>query len=264
MPGNPPALFDLHIYPEGIGDQDLESMRFFGVEAALATAHYALPAVNARNLLDQFDRLFSVQLPRLERAGIQPYAALGIDPRCLPRRGLDEVLQRLPQYFSGGRVLAICSGFQSGDEAEEEALQAHLGLARQLALPVLLQTPHHRKAPLTRRLLSLLRDSDLPPQQVLMNHADGKTIRPIRACGHYAGLTLHPDAMSGERAIGWIRRLGSQGVILGSQMGSGAGDLAALARAVNLLRKTGLSERLSTRVRWSNARAFLKLESTSS
>lgn len=131
MQDRPPALFDLHLYPEGVSDQDLESMRFFGVEAALATTHYALPAITPRKLLAQFDRLISEQLPRMERAGIRAYAAVG--------------------------------------------------------------------------------------------------------------------------------KLGSEGLVFNSEMGSGAGDLTALARAVSLLKKAGLSERLSARVRWKNARAFLKL-----
>ncbi len=259
MRETPPALFDLQLYPEGVSDQDLESMRFFGVEAALATVHYALPEVTPKKLIGQFDRLISVQLPRMERAGIRAYAALGLDPRSLPRRGLEEVLQSLPHYIKGGRVVALLAGLHHGGGAEEEALQGQLALARRLKLPLLLHTPQHHKAPITRRLLSILRGSGIPPQRALINHADGKTLRPVRECGHYAGLTLHPDALSGERAVAWVRRLGSEGLIFNSELGSGAGDLTALARAVNLLKKAGLSERISARVRWKNAREFLRL-----
>ena len=34
-----PSLFDAHLHPEALSDQDLESMRFFGVERALVVAH---------------------------------------------------------------------------------------------------------------------------------------------------------------------------------------------------------------------------------
>ncbi len=33
-------LFDAHLHPEALSDQDLESMRFFGVERALVVAHH--------------------------------------------------------------------------------------------------------------------------------------------------------------------------------------------------------------------------------
>ncbi|HZH04166.1 MAG TPA: hydrolase TatD, partial [Myxococcaceae bacterium] len=113
--------------------------------------------------------------------------------------------------------------------------------------------------PVTRRLLSVLRGSAIVPSQALVNHADGKTVRLIRECGHYAGLTLHPDALSSERAVAWVRRLGSERLVFNSEMGSGAGDLTSVARSVHLMARGKLSESVSARVRWKNAVEFLHL-----
>jgi len=83
-----PSVFDAHLHPQGITNQDLESMRFFGVTSALAVSFASpLPATPAE-LLSHFDNIVRVQLPRLEQAGIRGYAAVGVDPRCGPRRGL--------------------------------------------------------------------------------------------------------------------------------------------------------------------------------
>ena len=39
MASDPIALFDAKVHPEGLGEQDLESMRLFGMTAAVVAAH---------------------------------------------------------------------------------------------------------------------------------------------------------------------------------------------------------------------------------
>lgn len=87
MPEQAPPIFDAQLHPEGLTDQDLESMRLFGVQAALVAAHH-FPEASARALLAHFDDIVARQLPRLERAGIRAYAALGVHPRCIDRKSV--------------------------------------------------------------------------------------------------------------------------------------------------------------------------------
>jgi uncharacterized protein len=252
-------LFDAHIHPEGLTDVDLESLRFFGTTAALVTAHHAPREAKAQSILAHFDDVVRVQLRRLEKTGIRGFAALGVHPRCLPRRGLSEVLSALPSYFRGGRVVAIGEiGLHRGGEFEEEAFSEQLLLARQLKLPVLVHTPHKDKARITRRTLQLLRASGVPAPSVLVDHADGSTVRLIQECGHTAGLTVHPAELKAERAVALVRKLGSERLVLNTDSGDGAGDITALARTANLMRKTKLSEDVVERVCHSNALEFVR------
>ncbi len=254
-------LFDAHLHPEGLRDADLETLQFFGVRAALATAHHAASPASARSLLAHFDELVGTQLPRLERAGVRGYAALGVHPQVLPRRGLEEVLSALPGYFGGGRVVALGEiGLHVGGQAEEEAFLEQLALARRLKLPVLVHTPDRDKARLTRRTLTLLRESGVLPSRVLVDHADGRTVRVILACGHYAGLTVHPLELRAERAVAIIRKLGSERLVLDTDAGDGAGDLLALARTANLLARANLSAQVVRKVSAQNAREFLRVK----
>src|SRR5262249_21127853 len=157
------------------------------------------------------------QLPRLERAGIRAYAALGVDPRCIPRRGLSEVLSVLPSYFQGGKVVALGAvGLHRGGEGEEEALGEAVALGRELKLRVLVHTPALDKARITRRTLNVLRASRILPSSALVDHAHSRTVRLILECGHFAALTIHPDEVSGERATALVRRLGSERLVLDS------------------------------------------------
>lgn len=259
MPDAPLPLFDAHLHPETLSDQDLESMRFFGVERALVVAHH-FPEPTAPALLEHFEHLLHVQLPRLERLGIRAWAALGIHPRCVPRRGLPEVLERLPDYLRGGRVVALGEiGLHAGGAREEEAVLAQLELARRLRLRVLAHTPTREKERHTRRLLQLLREGGVRPERVLVDHASARTVRPILGCGHWAGLTLHPEALRAERAAALVARLGSERLVLNSDAGDGAGDILALARGARLLERAKLSAAVVRRVTQDNALAFFRV-----
>lgn len=252
------ALFDANLHPEGLSDQDLESLAFFGVKAALAVAS-APPEPSVKTVRAHFEDLIEVQLERLKRAGIRGYVALGVHPRAVPRRGLEELLSTLPEYFRGGKVIAVGEiGIASaGDPEQEEAFVEQVALAKKLKLPVLVHTPAKDKDRITRRTLTALRESGIAPERVLVDHATGKTVRLITECGHYAGLTLHPEGLRVEQAVTLVRKLGSERILLDSDAGHGATDILGLARAAHLLEKGKLSERIVSRVCNENAARWL-------
>ncbi len=253
-------MFDAHLHPEALTDQDLESMAFFGVTSALCVAHHAPAERKVKHLFEHFDDLLGRQLPRLERAGIRAWAALGVHPLSAPARGLSEILGGLPDYLRGGRVVALGEvGLHKGGEAEEEALVEQLGLAERLRLPVVIHSPHRAKERLTRRMLNLLLATELSPSQVLVDHASGRTVQAILGCGFWAGLTVHPEELGAERAVALVRKFGTERVVLNSDSGDGAGDILALPRAVRLLEKAALSRAVIERVTVQNARKFLRI-----
>ncbi len=253
-------MFDAHLHPEALSDQDLESMAFFGVKCALAVAHHAPQERKVKHVFEHFEDLLGRQLPRLERAGIRAWAALGVHPLSAPARGLPEILTALPDYLRGGKVVAVGEvGLHRGGEAEEEAMREQLELAERLRLPVLVHSPHHAKERLTRRMLNLILEAKNTPSRVLVDHASARTVQPILACGFWAGLTVHPEELGAERAVALVRKYGTERVVLNSDSGDGAGDILGLPRAVRLLEKASLSKAVIARVAEQNARKFLRL-----
>lgn len=253
-----PALLDPRVHPAGLTDQDLETLQRFGVRGVVAvsdaTVHPATPAA----LFAHYEHLLDIELPRLERAGLKAWAALGIHPAALPRRGLFEVLEALPAYLQGGRVAALgLLGLQRADAAEEEALLEQLALARRFRLPALVTTPSREKLAVTRKLLVVLQRGKLPPAQVLVDGAVGRTVRGLRELGFHAGLTLHPQHLTVERAVALVRQLGPERLVLSAAAGDGATDIVALARAAHRLERAGLSQRVIERVTGKNAAALL-------
>ncbi len=247
-------FFDPRIHPAALTDQDLETLQIFGVRAVLAVADASAHPATPEGLFAHFDELLGTQLPRLERSGLRAWAALGVHPRVLPHRGLGQVLEVLPGYFKGGKVVALGQlGLARGDEREEEALLEQLALAHQFNRPAIVSAPGVDKERLTRKLLAVLQRSELEAGRILVDGAVGKTVRIIRELGFFAGLTLHPDHLSVEKAVTLVRLLGPERLVLDTAAGDGASDILALGRAAHRLAKGGLSAKVVRRVTRDNA-----------
>jgi len=260
------VLFDAHLRGRELTRRDVEDLRFFGVTGALCPSADSVTPTSAAALRRTWEDLAGVTIPRLRRAGLAAWAALGIPPRSIPWRGLEALLAELPDLFSQPQVVAIGPvGLEFGTEREEMAFLRQLELARELRLPVLVHTPARDKARLTRRVLGLLRLAEVDPGGVLVDHADARTVRTIRSMGYAAVLSLSAGRPAGrggaiEEAARLVQTLGPEGIVLASDAGEGPGDLLALPRAADRMAKLGLSDAVIRRVCGRNALSALGLD----
>jgi uncharacterized protein len=260
------VFFDAHLEAAGLGARDVADLRFFGIAGALCPSSDSVTPASAAAVARAWEQLSSRAVRRLRRAGLAAYAALGVHPRRIPWRGLEALLAELPDLLGRPEVVAIGEiGLEEGGQREEQVFLRQLAMARDLRLPVLVHTPRMDKQRLTRRTLALLREADLPPERVLVDHADARTVRMIRACGYCAGISLSASRGPGERgaieeAARLVASLGPEGLVLDSDAGEGGGDLLALARAADRMAKGGLSEAVIRRVCGGSALAFLGID----
>jgi len=124
---------------------------------------------------------------------------------------------------------------------------------------VLIHTPYTEKERLTRRTLHLLKQSEIARRWVMIDHANAKTVRTILECGHYAGLTIHPEELSVEGAANLVARLGSERVIIDSDLGDGPGDIIGLPRLLHRMAKHKLSPGVIRKVALKNAADFFRV-----
>ena len=249
---DPPPFVDLHLHAEGITDQDLRTLALFGLKAAVTCSN------DATDLRQHWDDLVNLQTQRLKAAGIRPLVALAVHPSRIPWHGIDELLARLPRYFDDPRVVALGElGLQQGGEREEQILARQLELSISLRKPVILHTPVREKLSRTKRLLAIVRESQVPPERVLVDHVSEETFALVHACGHWAGLTMQPGALETETASAVLSKNGAARIVLTSDIGEGASDLLALPRAAEGLRKAGLSRELAHRALYEGPLAFL-------
>lgn len=254
-------MFDLRLHPDTLTDADLVTLQTFGVRAVLAAPAASEGPLTAQRVLEDFDHLLDVQLPRLARAGLRAHAMLGVPGAALPRRGLAEVLQALPALFRGGTVRAIGPLGLGGNAApaHADALLEQLALARTLRLPSVVLTPARARERATRRTLELLKRSRLAPATVAVEGATAATLPLILGQGHHACLCLHPDALRAEKVPALVTRHGPERLLLSSAAGAGAADLVAIPRALHLLARSGLSKPVVAAVGQRTAERFLGL-----
>lgn len=254
---DPAAFVDLHLHADGIPAQDLSTLAYFGMRAAV-TCSRDVGLGSADELRRHWDGLVQNETRRLKMAGVRPMVALALHPARLPWHGVDELLQRLPHYFDDPRVVALGElGLQEGTAREEDLLARQLRIAARLRRPVIVHTPARDKLAITRRLLTLLQDAPLPPQMVLIDHASAETFSLVRGFGCWAGLTLQPEGMDAGEAAALIARHGAERIVLTSDIGEGPSDLLALPKAAEALSKARLNEELRRRVLYEGPLAFL-------
>ncbi len=257
------AVFDALLHAQPLRPRDLADLRFFGIEGGLVPSGDAIAAATPVAIRKGWEEIV-LAVRRLRRAGLAAWGALGIHPRRIPLRGLEALLADLPAALGRPEIAAVGGvGLEAGGELEERVLARQLELARELRLPVVVSTPWRGRERITRRVLAVLREAELDPARVLVTGADARTVRPIRACGYLAALSL--SGGEGPRAgldaaVRVVAALGPEGLILGSDAGLAGGDLLALARAADRLTKAGLSEAVAKRVCGGNAVAFLGVD----
>lgn len=249
---------DLHLHADGISSEDLATLAYFGLKAAVTCARDA-GAGSADELRRHWDELVQIQTQRLKMAGIQPLVALALHPNRIPWHGVDELLHRLPHYFDDPRVVALGElGLHEGTAREEDIFSRQLVLAARLHRPVIVHTPAKDKLLRTKRLIALLQESPLEPSSVLVDHVSEETFPLVRGFGCWAGLTLQPGGIEPQAATALISRHGAERLVLTSDIGEGATDLLALPKAAEALRKAGLSEEVCRRLLSEGPLAFLK------
>jgi uncharacterized protein len=248
-----------------LGPRDVEDLRFFGVTGALVPSDDAVVPATPAGIRRGWDGIVAT-VRRLRRQGLAAFAALGVHPRRIPRRGLEALLAELPDALGRPEVAALGAvGLAEGGEHEERVLERQLELSRELRLPVVVEAPWRARERMTKRALAVLRAAELEPAKVLVAGADERTVRAIRACGYLAGLPLSAAATRARKdgldaAVAIVRALGPEGLVLTSDAGVGGGDLLALPRAADRLSRAGLSEAVVWRVCGGNAIAFLGVE----
>ena len=248
---------DLHLHADGISAQDLATLAYFGLKAAVTCARDA-GSGGAVELRKHWDELVGKQAERLKAAGIRPLVALGLHPSRIPWHGVEELFHRLPHYFDDPKVVALGElGLDEGGPREDEILSRQLRLAAQLRRPVIIHTPAKDKLARTRRILTLVRESPLEPSQVLVDHVSAATFPLVHGLGCWAGLTLQPGGITARAAAALVQKHGAARIVLTSDIGEGAADLLALPKAADALRSSGIGDEVIRRLMDEGPLAFL-------
>ena len=252
-------IFDPHIHMTSRTTDDYAALYASGVRALVEPAFWlGQPRTNVGSFIDYFDSLLGWERFRASQFGIRHHATIALnpkeanDPRCVP------VLEEIPRYLAKEGVVAVGEiGFDSMTPAEDKAFTRQLELAAEHNLPALVHTPHREKLRGTQRTLDIVRESNLDPSMVVVDHLNETNVAMVKDAGAWMGFSIYPDTkMDEERLVAILHEYGTAQVLVNSAADWGKSDPLKTASTAKAMLAGGFSEEDVDRVLWRNPVEF--------
>lgn len=252
-------IFDPHIHMTSRTTDDYEAMAAAGVKAVVEPAFWlGQPRTNPGSFTDYFDSLVGWEPHRAAQFGVSHHCTIALNPKEANDPRCREVLPLIPRYLAKDRVVAVGEiGYDSMTREEDEVFAAHLELAMRHKLPALVHTPHRDKFAGTQRSLAVVREADIDPGLVVLDHLNELTVGPVADTGCWMGFSIYPHTkMSPERMVTILREFGLERILVNSAADWGRSDPLLTRRTGEALLAAGFSVEDVDKVLWRNPIEF--------
>lgn len=250
-------FIDPHIHMSARTTDDYIRMAKAGIVAVIEPAFWiGQPRTNAGSFLDYFSSLVSWEPFRASQFGIRHFCAIGLNAKEANNETLSqEVIELIPRYAGKDNVVAIGEiGFDEITQAEETALVAQIGIAKDLNMIILIHTPHRDKKTGTLRTMDILKECRIPPEKVVIDHNNEETVRSVLDYGYWAAFTIYPfTKMSNERMVSIVQQYGAERILVDSSADWGVSDPLAVPKTAALMLKKGIPREAVIKTCYQNA-----------
>lgn len=223
---------------------DYEAMRAAGVVALIEPAFWqGQPRTHVASYADYLSAILGFERFRAGQFGIRHYCTIGLNSKEANDEGLAEaVMDILPRFAVKQGVVAIGEvGYDEQTPLEDRYFRAQLELAKELALPVLVHTPHRDKKAGTLRSLDVCAEHGIDPSMVIVDHNNEETVDAVLERGYWAAFSIYPSTKMGkERMVDLLRAYGAERVIVNSACDWGISEPLAVARTAALALESGV------------------------
>lgn len=173
-----------------------------------------------------------------------------------------EVISMIPPLLEGPNVLGIGeTGLNKNTRNEATVFMEQLALAAELNELVLVHTPHLAdKYKGTRMILDMIRElGRIPPDRILMDHAEEHTIKLSLDTGHWVGLTLYPvTKCTPARAADMVELYGPERIMINSAGDWGPSNPMAVPECITEMKARGFAPEVIRTVTYENPLAFFR------
>ena len=253
-------LIDPHIHMISRVTDDYERMAVAGIRLVVEPSFWlGEPRTSVGTFLDYFHHILRFEADRARGFGIQHFACIALNPREANDRPLaKDVLAILDELMAHERCVAVGEiGFDDITPPEVEAFRAQVELAKKHDLPIMVHTPHRNKKAGVERTIALLKEHEVPPERVLIDHNTEETTGLCREWGCWAGHTVYPvTKLSPERAVNIMDEHGVERIMVNSSADWGPSDPLSVGRVAVEMRRRGWAEDKIRRVVWDNPLGF--------
>ena len=266
-------LIDSHLHLEALDNNALQLMALSGIKAIIGMVANpeVIPGINRDfppdAIFDYCDRVLDFHAWTTKKYFmIDTYACVGVSMAGIPRR-YEESLTRLRSYIGDrDQIVGIGEiGFEPESstcrdmKVQEEIIEFQLDLAKQFDKSVCFHTPPTQKAKWFERYLSMIKEVDLDPSRVIIDHADSSVVNIVTDAGCYAAISVQPRRRVRAKDAAEMIMSGDRSRILVDSDTSlpHESDPLAVPRTAFELKKLGMKEPEIEKILWGNPlRAF--------
>jgi predicted metal-dependent TIM-barrel fold hydrolase len=253
-------LFDPHIHMTSRTTDDYQAMAAAGITAIVEPAFWVgQPRTHVGTFEDYFLSLLGWERFRAQQFGIRHFCTLALNPKEANVPALAEgVLALLPKYLEKDGVVAVGEiGYDDQTDAEDRVFRAHMALAREFELPILIHTPHRDKKRGTERTLALVKEVGFPPELTLVDHNNEETLPLVLASGCWAGHSIYPATKMDEgRLAVLVAKYGPDRIIVNSAADWGVSDPLKVPKTAQAMAAIGIASADIDTVCWRNPVRF--------
>jgi predicted metal-dependent TIM-barrel fold hydrolase len=252
-------IIDPHAHMISRTTDDYQAMARAGVVAVIEPAFWiGQPRTNAGSYMDYLSMITGFERFRAGQFGIRHYCAVGLNSKEANNEALAEaVMEILPRYAVKEGVVAIGEiGYDEQTAAEDKYLRLQIELAKELAMPIMIHTPHRDKKRGSTRTMDVLEEHGFDPARCVIDHCNEETVEEVLERGYWTAFSIYPGSKMGNvRMTEIVRRYGSTRIIIDSACDWGVSDPLALPKTARLMAERGIAAEDIRKVTYSNALA---------
>ncbi|WP_436641623.1 TatD family hydrolase [Microbaculum sp. FT89] len=239
-------FIDPHAHMISRTTDDYEAMAAAGVVALIEPAFWlGQPRTYVGSYVDYLSHIVGFERFRAGQFGIRHYCTIGLNSKEANNQELAEgVMEILPRFALKEAVVAIGEiGYDEQTELEDKYFRLQLDLAKELALPVMIHTPHRDKKRGTSRSMDVCLEHGLDPAMVIVDHNNEETVREVLDRGFWAAFSIYPSTKMGNaRMVEILRQYGADRIIVDSACDWGISDPLGVPKTARLALDSGVPE----------------------
>jgi predicted metal-dependent TIM-barrel fold hydrolase len=220
------------------------------------------PRTSVGSYVDYLATIVGFEKFRAGQFGIRHYCCVGLNPKEANNERLAEtVLEILPQFAVKESVVAIGElGYDEQTPLEDKYLRRQIELAKEIALPIMIHTPHRDKKRGTLRTMDVLAEHGFDPGRCVIDHNTEETVHAVLDRGYFAAFSIYPQTkMGNERMTEIVRQYGPERIIVDSACDWGVSDPLAVPKTAALMAERGIPAATIRKVTYQNALAIYGL-----
>ncbi|HEY9722586.1 MAG TPA: hypothetical protein V6D47_11245, partial [Oscillatoriaceae cyanobacterium] len=231
-------IIETSLYSSQRTIRDLQELKSQNVTSIVEPITYmGTPRRFAETYLDDYERLIVAEAERCAQVGIEHLTLVGVpamDANLV--EPAHKALDYIGHYLGRKGVVGIGEvGFERMTHEEESVFRRQARMARATGLPIVVQAPLNGNTEAVHHSLRILSEEQVKRERILFKGVNERTISTVLEFGVWAGLTIHPAALTIDRVLRLVGQFGTGRVMLQSDAGRGYGDPFAVPRTAQAL-----------------------------